>query len=244
MAYDAKAVKSVIDSLNKYGITNPYVQKGILGTIAKESKFVPKSELSYGSTSNTRIRSIFGKRLTDVDDNQLTALKADPIKFFNKVYGGWMGNYGAGDGYKYRGRGLNQLTGRDNYNFYSKKIGRDIVANPELVNDPQVAAEVSAAFFSEAFKNKTLLNKIGVSNINDIGDLQTGVRAAVQANAGAGTSLETDFMKENLRRALNAVSEFETTVLETVKKNPGRTILVILGISLLVTGVVIMSRNS
>lgn len=243
MAYDPKAVKAVMDSLTKYGVTNPFVQKGVLGTIAKESKFVPKSESGYGGTSNARIRTIFGKRVADLSEDQLTIIKADPVKFFNKVYGGWMGNMGAGDGYRYRGRGFNQLTGKDNYNFYSKRIGRDLVANPDLVNDPEVAAEVSAAFFDTAFKNKTLLNKIGVSNINDVKDIQTGVRAAVQANAGAGTSLETEFMKENLRRALDAVSEFGEDVLETIKRRPGTTIAIILSISLLITGIVMFSQK-
>lgn len=243
MAYNQEAVNSVVASLKKYGITNPFVIKGVLATIAKESKFVPKSEISWANTPNSRIRMYFS-RAAGLSDSELDTLKADPRKFFNKVYGGWMGNMGSDDGYKYRGRGLNQLTGKDNYSFYSKKIGRDLVGNPDLVNDPIIAAEVAGAFFDTAFKSKKFLAKMGLSNINDVKDIEGGVRAAVQANAGAGTSLESSAMKENLKRALDAVSEFGSDVLEKVKKNKGTTIMAIFALTLLITGVVAYSSKS
>ena len=58
----------------------------------------------------------------------------NPQKIANRVYGGRMGNgdEASGDGYKFRGRGYIQLTGKDNYKAFSTAIGEDCVANPDL----------------------------------------------------------------------------------------------------------------
>ena len=58
-----------------------------------------------------------------------------PEKIANLVYGGRMGNgnEASGDGYKFRGRGYIQLTGKDNYTAFGKAINEDITANPDLV---------------------------------------------------------------------------------------------------------------
>jgi putative chitinase len=58
-----------------------------------------------------------------------------PIAIASRVYGGRMGN-GAEptqDGYKFRGRGYIQLTGKDNYSSFDKFVPEDILANPDLV---------------------------------------------------------------------------------------------------------------
>ena len=58
-----------------------------------------------------------------------------PEKIANLVYGGRMGNgaEASGDGFKYRGRGFIQLTGKDNYSAFNKSVTEDVVANPDLV---------------------------------------------------------------------------------------------------------------
>jgi putative chitinase len=58
-----------------------------------------------------------------------------PEKIANRVYGGRMGNgpEASGEGFKFRGRGYIQLTGKQNYTAFGKAIGVDIVANPDLV---------------------------------------------------------------------------------------------------------------
>jgi hypothetical protein len=65
-----------------------------------------------------------------------------------------MGNTEPGDGFKYRGRGYIQLTGKNNYRFYGKKVGEDLVKNPDLANDPTVAAKISASYVMTALKGK------------------------------------------------------------------------------------------
>lgn len=74
-----------------------------------------------------------------------------PEKIANNVYGNRMGNgpESSGDGWRYRGRGLKQLTGKSNYTACSKGLGKDLVAEPELLLTPEFAA-LSAGWFWKA----------------------------------------------------------------------------------------------
>jgi len=144
-------IKLMIDYMNDKGITDPLAQIGILSVISKECNFKPKSEVSYATTSNSRIRKIFGKRVAKYSDSELDSIKKNEERFFNIVYANIIGNgnEASGDGYRYRGRGFNQLTGRGNYRKYGNMIGKDLVGNPDLVNDPETAAEIAIAFFTK-----------------------------------------------------------------------------------------------
>ena len=137
--------------MNKEGITDPYAQVGILSVIKKESGFKPKSEVSYHKTNNERIRKLFGKRVEKYSDSELDELKKDVKKFFNVIYAKTVGNQGGNDGYNYRGRGFNQLTGVKNYEKYSNMIGMgsQLVQDPDLVNDPKIAAKIALKFFTK-----------------------------------------------------------------------------------------------
>ena len=78
------------------------------------------------------------------------AYQRNPQKIANKVYSNRMGNgdEASGDGYKFRGRGYIQLTGKDNYTAFGKSIGEDICANPDKVAS-QYALLSAAWFFSK-----------------------------------------------------------------------------------------------
>jgi putative chitinase len=67
----------------------------------------------------------------------------------NKVYGGRLGNTAPGDGWRYRGGGWMQITGKDNYARIGKAIGLDLVARPELLRQPGPASDAAAAFWDE-----------------------------------------------------------------------------------------------
>ena len=60
-----------------------------------------------------------------------------------------LGNTEPGDGKRFKGRGYIQITGRWNYGHYGKKVGVDLIKNPELAADPKVAADVAIAYWEE-----------------------------------------------------------------------------------------------
>lgn len=100
-----------------------------------------------------------------------------PEKIANYIYANRMGNGDAasGEGFKFRGRGYIQLTGKSNYAAFSKFIGEDCVANPDLVSTKYPLA--SAAFY---FNNANLWVKC------DLGSMATAV-AAVTKVVNGGT---------------------------------------------------------
>lgn len=143
--------------MDKQGIIDPQLRAGIGALAGGESGFNSHSETGYAHTSNDRIRNIFGSRVAALSDDQLNGLKANPEEFFNRVYGGtWglsnLGNSQPGDGFKFRGRGLFQLTGRANYMRYGVKIGRNLTSDPEVANEPAVAAAIAVAYIRDRYK--------------------------------------------------------------------------------------------
>jgi putative chitinase len=100
--------------------------------------------LNYGAKG---LRSIFGKYFKD--DATAAAYERKPEKIANRVYSSRMGNgdEASGDGWKFRGRGYIQLTGKDNYTQFDKVVEDDILANPDLVATKYPL--MSAAFFFE-----------------------------------------------------------------------------------------------
>lgn len=139
---------SLIKAMDDGGIQDPQVRAAIAAVVEGESKFKPISEGEYTSTSPDNLRKIFKSKLGGKTDAQIAELKKDPVAFFNAVYDGVNGNE-AGDGYKYRGRGLIQITGKGNYEKYGKMIGVDLVKNPELAKDPDIAAKLAVAYVKD-----------------------------------------------------------------------------------------------
>jgi putative chitinase len=219
----AKNVQALMDAMKRHGITNPYTQKAILGTIGKESGFVPQNETSYRNTSNDRIRKIFGKRIT-VSDDELETIKKDDVKFYDMVYGqaatknfGWnTGNTAPGDGYKYRGRGFNGITFKSLYQKYQdmlnkdNKLGKkvDLINNPDQLNEIDVAAEAAILFFINGANNDIMQRKYGTKDINAFTDQNTALKAIVNINAGLGNDVGNDFLG-SLQKATDIANQFK-----------------------------------
>lgn len=138
-------------AMDAQGITDPEMRAGIAAIVGGETGWVPRTEDSYVHTDNDRIRDIFKTALGNKTDDFIDSLKADTERFFNYVYGSQgagsqLGNEWLGDGFKFRGRGGVQLTGRRNYTELATLTGLDLVNTPSMVNVPANSAIIAVAY--------------------------------------------------------------------------------------------------
>ena len=94
------------------------------------------------------------------------SLSGKPEQIANNVYAGRMGNTAPSAGWKYRGRGLIQLTGKTNYRLCGEALGLDLLAQPELLEKPQHACMAAAWFWSSN----------GLNSLADKSDIETITR--------------------------------------------------------------------
>jgi putative chitinase len=142
-------IAQIPETAAKFNITNNLRLAHFLAQCGHESGgFKAVSEnLNYSSDG---LKKIFGKYFPG---NLSESYAKQPEKIASRVYGGRMGNgdESTKEGYKFRGRGYIQLTGKSNYVNFTKFIGEDCVSNPDLVATKYPLA--SAAFF---FNNNNL----------------------------------------------------------------------------------------
>jgi putative chitinase len=96
--------------------------------------------------------------------------KANQQAIANIVYGGeWgkknLGNTQIGDGWRFRGRGLIQLTGRSNYQAYKNFSGIDVVANPDLASRPDIAIDIAGWFWSVRYNLNPIADNNNITSI-------------------------------------------------------------------------------
>jgi putative chitinase len=124
-------IAQIPDVLNKFEINTPLRLAHFLAQCGHESGGfkVVSENLNYGAAG---LQSIFKKYFTAVSAKEY---ERKPEKIANIVYANRMGNgpQTSGEGYKFRGRGYIQLTGKDNYTAFDKTVEDDILATPDLV---------------------------------------------------------------------------------------------------------------
>lgn len=91
----------------------------------------------------------------------------NPEKLAQRTYGGRMGNTQPGDGFRFRGRGLLMITGRDNYAHYGALLGLPLIEDPDLAGEPVIAPRIAAAFW----------HAHGLNDLADADDLEGITRA-------------------------------------------------------------------
>lgn len=192
----------IIEELMAKGMNSTQIA-AILGNVEKESKYRSIEEnLNYSKTNNEHIRKVFGRERTgNLSDSQLDELKKDKVKFTEHMYGSkfaigrGMGNMEPGDGWKFRGRGFIQITGRNNYTAASKAIYGDdrLVKNPDLVLQPKVAAQVTAWYTEEAGKNMAKRLSIDVTKASQaqMNNLYTAAIAGRKLNTSDPNSYDS-----------------------------------------------------
>ena len=143
-------------AFEKYSITNINEKAMFLAQTTHESNDYKRLEESFNYKPE-RLFQVFKKRVRSLDNaKKLCNEGAKAIADF--VYGGRLGN-AKDEGYKYRGRGIIQLTGKNNYEYYGKKLNIDLVNNPDLAKEPDTAIEIALLFWKE--KECGLYAKLG-----------------------------------------------------------------------------------
>jgi putative chitinase len=137
-------IAMIPDTAAKFGINTPLRLAHFLAQCGHESGGfrLTQENLNYSAKG---LNGIFKKYFPT--EASASPYNRNPQKIANKVYSNRMGNgtEASGDGYKFRGRGYIQLTGKDNYTAFGKSIGVDMTVNPDLVASQY--ALLSAAWF-------------------------------------------------------------------------------------------------
>ncbi|MFO2452301.1 glycoside hydrolase family 19 protein [Salmonella enterica] len=137
-------------AMSEFGITAPLDQAMFIAQTGHESAgfTVLRESFNY---SVEALKKTFGTRLTPYQCGMLGRIDGRQVahqpQIANLVYGGRMGNKDAGDGWKYRGRGLIQITGLENYTRCGVALKLDLVANPGQLELERHAARSAAWFF-------------------------------------------------------------------------------------------------
>ncbi len=162
------------DAMQKGGIDTPREIAMFLAQIGHESNdcAIIEENLNYRAS---RLLEIFPRYFTA---QTAASYAGKPEAIANRVYGGRMGNgkEATGDGYKYRGRGVIQLTGRNNYRSFGRLIGVDLENTPERATAPEIMFKIAVAFW----------NARGLSGLAESGN----VRAVTKAINGGYNGLQ------------------------------------------------------
>ncbi|WP_443700298.1 glycoside hydrolase family 19 protein [Pseudomonas sp.] len=150
-------VPALNTAMNRYGIVGAPRAAAFIAQVGHESGQLARlvENLNYSADG---LMKTWPSRFDSV---RATAAARNPEQIANIVYAGRMGNGAPGDGWKYRGRGLIQVTGKTNYATCGEALGLDLINQPELLEQPQYAA-MSAAWFWSAN---------GLNTLADAGDL-------------------------------------------------------------------------
>lgn len=137
-------------AMSEFGITAPLDQAMFIAQVGHESGGFTRivENLNYSADG---LKATFGKYFPG-DTAQLYGRTADhPANqkaIANIVYAHRMGNIEENDGWNYRGRGLIQITGHDNYRDCGTGLGADLILSPQLLEQDEYAARSAAWFFA------------------------------------------------------------------------------------------------
>jgi putative chitinase len=154
-------IQMIPDTAAKFGINTPLRLAHFLAQCGHESGGfrATQENLNYSAKG---LAGIFKKYFPT--EAAAAPYARNPQKIASKVYGGRMGNgpEASGEGYKFRGRGYIQLTGKENYTAFGKSIGEDMTVNPDVVASKY--ALLSAAWFF----SKNGLHRIADEGASDV----------------------------------------------------------------------------
>lgn len=153
--------------MDKFEINTPARIACFLAQTGHESgQFNTLSESLYYKTA-ARLVAVWPKRFPN--EASAAPYVANQEKLANFVYANRMGNGAveSGDGFRYRGRGLIQITGRSNYADVGRALGIDLINDPDLLLTPNWAAMSAAYFWQGHGLNALADNETNTDDIED-----------------------------------------------------------------------------
>jgi putative chitinase len=190
------------DALKSSGILDGVTRlQYFLAQLGHESNGLTNREenLNY---SATRLMEIWPGRFPTMEIAE--QYDRNPEKLANFVYGGRLGNVNPGDGYRYRGRGYIQLTGRETYREIGRIAGLDLEAHPELASKPENAVKIACAYWTWK----------GLNAACDVADF-TGVTKKINGGTN-GLSDRLDWLKKV--KSVVATAQPSTPATDTAPK--------------------------
>lgn len=152
-----------VDPLNetfeRFNIATPQQRAAFIGQCAHESgNFrVLEENLNYRAATLLKLFPRTQRRVWGFTPEEAAEYERQPRKIANRIYGNRMNNRdeASGDGFRFRGRGILQLTGAANYHHAGQGLGVDFIMEPDLVATPQYAA-LTAGWFWDTQKLNAL----------------------------------------------------------------------------------------
>ncbi|AVX37898.1 glycoside hydrolase family 19 protein [Yersinia massiliensis] len=174
-------IQPITQAMKEFGIATSVQQAMFIAQVGHESASFTLLVESFNYSINGLLVT-FGKRLSADQASALgrqTGEKSVPVNrqraIANLVYSGRMGNKAVDDGWKYRGRGLIQITGLDNYRACGTALKLDLISNPDQLQSDVNAARSAAWFwqsrncgqYADDIQRVTQLINGGNNGIND-----------------------------------------------------------------------------
>lgn len=135
-------IEALLNACAEHRVTDARHVAYVLATPCIETGLTFEPIVENLNYSREALLRTFPKYFTAAD---AAAYARQPQRIANRAYGNRMGNGGeaSGDGWRYRGRGFVQITGRDNYSKFTAILGLDLVGNPDLALRADVAARIA-----------------------------------------------------------------------------------------------------
>ena len=182
-------IEPLNETFEKYQINTPKRQACFLGQALHESGGFKNLTENLNYSAQGLMRT-WPSRFPDIDTAE--KYEHNPAKIADKVYSGRMGNTEEGDGAKYIGRGIFQLTGKENYANCGLGLGVDLLGNPDWLATPKYATLSSGWYW-----NKKNLNQYADTNPMDIETMTKRIN---------GGTLGLDSRKAQINKVLDIIT--------------------------------------
>lgn len=161
------------ETCERFGITNMHRQAAWLAEIAEESGELRHLDEQLHYKDPKRVQALFRKHLLGLSLDDVKGYMNEPALFASRIYANRNGNgdEASGDGYRYRGGGLPQLTFKDNYRMCGAALGVDLLSSPDLVRTDPRYATLAAGWF---WKSRGLNALADAGDIDAISDKWNG----------------------------------------------------------------------